>query len=79
MKKDGSSSVHLGVTAALGEYFVSTSEKGGYTENHADVPVIFSDKGIDLAVQMYTQQTVGRVELQSAISKYSGGLRDRQC
>jgi hypothetical protein len=52
MKKDGSSSVHLGVTAALGEYFVSTSEKGGYTENHADVPVIFSDKGIDLAVQM---------------------------
>jgi hypothetical protein len=53
MKKDGSSSVHLGVTAALGEYFVSTSEKGGYTENHADVPVIFSDKGIDLAVQMH--------------------------
>jgi hypothetical protein len=40
------------VTAALIEYFVSMSGKGGNTEKCADVPVIFFDKGIDLAVQM---------------------------
>jgi hypothetical protein len=40
------------VTAALIEYFVSMSGKGGNTEKRADVPVIFFDKCIDLAVQM---------------------------
>jgi hypothetical protein len=36
----------------LGEYSVSISEKEGNTEMRADVPVIFFDKGIDLAVQI---------------------------
>jgi len=31
---------------------VSISGKGGNTEKRADVPVIFFDKGIGLAVQM---------------------------
>jgi hypothetical protein len=40
------------VTAERVEYFVSISGKGGNTEKRADVPVIFFDKGIGLAVQM---------------------------
>jgi len=30
----------------------TTTEKVGNTEIHADFPLIFSDKGIDLGVQM---------------------------
>jgi hypothetical protein len=60
LKKGGGSSVYLGVTAALSEYFVSMSEKGGNTEKRADVPVIFFDKGIDLAVQMIPYIHVAR-------------------
>jgi hypothetical protein len=52
LKKGGSSSIKLGVTALLIKYFVSMSGKGGNTEMRADVPVIIFDKGIDLAVQM---------------------------
>ena len=52
LKKGGGSSVYLGVTAERVEYLMSISGKGGNTEKRANVPVIFFDKGIGLAVQM---------------------------